>query len=167
MTLRFTLLAAFAVFASQPAMAQSVQLLGDFNAWSAYSATENGAPVCFALTKPTAVEPDPEGYTQAYLYVTHRPDDGVRSEINLVAGVPLAPDSTATVSVGGESWQLFTQADAAWLDDPSESGDLARAIRAGVNLVVEATTAAGIRVKQTFSLAGATASARAIDGECD
>jgi hypothetical protein len=151
---------------SGPAMAQTVQLLGDFNAWSAYSASEGGARLCFALTRPTAVQPSPEGYTEAYLYVTHRPDEGVRNEINLVAGVALAPDSTATVTVGGQSWQLFTQADAAWLENSGQTNALAQAIRAGSTLSIEATTAAGIRFTQTYSLSGATASARAIDGAC-
>jgi hypothetical protein len=166
---RFKTLIAFAVLLggfALPAQAQTVQLLGDFNAWSSYSATEGGGEICFALTRPTEVEPSPEGYSQAYLYVTHRPSESVRNEINLVAGVPLAPDSTATVTVGGQSWEMFTQQDAAWLEAAAESEALAQAIRAGSSLSIVATTAAGIRFTQTYSLSGATASARAIDGAC-
>lgn len=148
------------------AAAQTVRLLGDFNAWSAYAASDGGGPVCFALTKPTAVTPTPEGYDQGYLYVTHRPGEGLRNEISLVAGVELAPDSTATVSVGGASFLLFTQGDAAWLDDPAQSEALASAIRAGSTLSIEATSAAGIRFTQNFSLSGATASSQAIGSEC-
>src|SRR5690606_34922078 len=109
------------------ALAQSVRLLGDFNAWSSYATSEGGGTVCFALTRPADVEPQPEGYTQGYLYVTHRPADDVRNEINLVAGFDFAPDSVATVSVGGQTFDLFTQADAAWLDDPAQSESLAAA----------------------------------------
>jgi len=148
------------------AWAQTVRLLGDFNDWSSYATSEGAGAVCFALTQPSEVEPEPEGYTQGYLYVTHRPGEGVRNEINLVAGFDFAADSMATISVGSQSFSLFTQGDAAWLDDPAQSESLAAAIRAGSTLRVEATTAAGIRVTQTFSLSGATAASQAIGAEC-
>lgn len=148
------------------ASAQSVRLLGDFNAWSSYATSQGAGAVCFALTQPTEVEPEPEGYTQGYLYVTHRPAEGVRNEINLVAGFDFAPESMATVTVGGQTFDLFTQADAAWLDDPAQSESLASAIRAGSTLTVEATSAAGIRITETFSLSGATAASQAIGSEC-
>ncbi|RYG11977.1 MAG: hypothetical protein EON92_09365, partial [Burkholderiales bacterium] len=60
-----------------PATAQSVRSLGEFRDWSAYSATEGTGPVCFALSKPTDVSPTPDGYTEAYLYLTHRPSEAV------------------------------------------------------------------------------------------
>jgi hypothetical protein len=148
------------------ASAQTVRLLGDFNDWSSYATSEGAGAVCFALTQPTTVEPQPEGYSQGYLYVTHRPGEGVRNEVNLVAGFDFAADSMATISVGGETFSLFTQADAAWLDDPAESENLASAIRAGSTLTIEATSAAGIRVTETFSLSGATAASQAIGSEC-
>lgn len=161
-----TVLGTVLIGSAGPASAQAVRLLGDFNAWSAYAASEGGGTVCFALTRPTDISPTPEGYGQGYLYVTHRPAEGIRNEINLVAGVDLAPDSTASVRVGSSSYALFTQADAAWLDDPAQTESLASAIRAGTNLIIEATSAAGIRFTQTYSLAGATASSQAIGSEC-
>lgn len=148
------------------AWAQSVRLLGDHNAWSSYAASEGQGTICFALTKPTETSPTPEGYTQGYLYITHRPAEGVRNEINLVAGFDLAPESVAVASVGGANYTLFTQGDAAWLDDPAQSENLASAIRAGSSLTVETTSAAGIRITQTFSLSGATAASQAIGAEC-
>mgnify|MGYP007051647167 CR=1 FL=1 len=154
------------LLAHTPAWAQQVRLLGDFNAWSAYAASEGGGTICFALTEPTETAPAPEGAGQGYLYLTHRPGEGVRNEVNLVAGFDLAPDSTATATVGGSSFTLFTQGDAAWLDDPGQSESLASAIRAGSTLTIEATSAAGIRVTQRFSLSGATAASQAIGNEC-
>jgi len=149
-----------------PASAQSVRLLGDFRDWSSYSASEGSGALCFALSKPKSVEPEPDGYTQAYLYVTHRPAENIRNEVNLVAGFAFAPDTAATISVGGDSFALYTENDAAWLADPAQSEALAGVMRAGSSLVVEGTSDKGIRVKQTYSLSGATAATRAIDGEC-
>lgn len=147
-----------------PALAQSVQALGDFRDWSAYQAADNTGPVCFALSKPTDVSPAVDGYTQAYLYLTNRPGEGITNEVNLVAGFNFAPDQPATLTVGSASFELFTQKDAAWLADPAQSDNLAGAMRAGSTLTIEATTERGLLVTETFSLSGATAASRAIAG---
>jgi hypothetical protein len=145
------------------AEAQSVRLIGDFRDWSAYSASEGAGALCFAMSKPTEVTPVPDGYTEGYLYLTNRPGEGVRNEFNLVAGFTFAPDSQATITVGGQSYELFTENDAAWLLDPARGDSLASAIRAGSTLTVDGTSERGIKVTQVFSLSGATAASRAIE----
>lgn len=148
------------------ALAQSVRLIGDFRDWSSYAATEGGGDVCFALSKPKSVEPTPDGYTQAYLYLTNRPSENITNELNLVAGFTFAPDTPATLSVDGQVFPLYTEADAAWLEDPAQGDNLAGIIRAGSRLTIEGTTDKGIKVTETFSLSGATAASKAIDAEC-
>lgn len=148
------------------ASAQSVRLIGDFRDWSAYSAVEGAGNICFALSKPVEVTPQPDGFTAAYLYLTHRPAESVTNEINLVAGFGFAPDTPATVTISGQTFDLFTEADAAWLLDPSRADELASTMRAGTTLVLEGTSDKGIKIRETFSLSGATAASRAIDGEC-
>jgi len=157
---------AVAALLTVPALAQSVKLIGEFRSWSAYSATEQTGPVCFALTRPTEITPQPDGFSEAYLYLTHRPSLGVRNELNLVAGYTFAADTPATVTVGGQTFDLFTAKDAAWLLNPSQNDALAGALRAGSTVVIEGTTDAGIKVSETFSLSGATAASRAIEGDC-
>ncbi|HEY0917938.1 hypothetical protein [Devosia sp.] len=160
------LLLALGPLASLPVLAQSVRLIGDFRDWSAYATSEGAGALCFALSKPKDVNPIPDGYTEAYLYLTNRPAENVVFEFNLVAGYVFAPDSQAVVTVSGQSFDLFTQNDAAWLLDASQGDSLASAIRAGSTLVVEGTSDKGIRIAQTFSLAGATAASRAIESDC-
>ena len=161
---------AFALAASlllTPAVsAQQVRMLGEHRAWSSYAANDATGPVCFAMTKPESVTPTPDGYSQAYVYVTNRPAENVATEFNLVAGFAFQPDSKATVSVGGQTFNLFTQNDAAWLDDAGQSAALASAIRAGSSMVIEGTTAAGIKVTQSYSLSGATAAQQSIGSGC-
>lgn len=154
------------LLATTAASAQSVRLLGDFRDWSAYSATGGAGNICFALSKPLEVAPQPDGFTAAYLYLTNRPAESVKNEFNLVAGFTFAPDTPATITISGETFDLFTEADAAWLLDPGRAEDLAGEMRAGATLIVEGTSDKGIRVRETFSLSGATAASRAIDGEC-
>ena len=148
------------------ASAQQVRMLGEHRAWSSYAANDATGAVCFAMTKPESVTPTPDGYSQAYVYITNRPSENVTTEFNLVAGFAFQPDSKATVSVGGQSFNLFTQNDAAWLDDAGQSAELASAIRAGSSMVIEGTTAAGIKVTQSYSLSGATAAQQSIGSGC-
>ncbi|HQZ13278.1 MAG TPA: invasion associated locus B family protein [Devosia sp.] len=156
----------FATLGALPAAAQSVRLIGEYRDWSAYSATEGAGALCFAMSLPKEVTPTPEGFTQAYLYLTNRPSEGVASEFNLVAGFPFQAGAPATVTVGGQVFQLFTESDSAWLLDPATSSGLASAIRAGSTLTVDGVSAAGVAVTQIFSLSGATAAQRAIEGGC-
>ncbi|MEO8756337.1 MAG: invasion associated locus B family protein [Devosia sp.] len=146
--------------------AQSVTQIGTFKDWAAFSASEGAGAVCFAMSKPASIDPSPDGYTQAYLYLTHRPSENVANELNLVAGFEFAPDQPATLAVGGKSFDLFTQKDAAWLLDASQNDSLAGAMRAGQTVVVQGTTDKGILVNETFSLSGATAASKAIDSGC-
>ena len=143
-----------------------MQAIGTFKDWSAYSASEGAGALCFAMSKPTDVSPMPDGYTQAYLYLTHRPSENVSNELNLVAGFEFAPDQPATLSVGGQDFELFTQKDAAWLLDQSQNDKLAGAMRKGSSVVISGTTSRGILVSETFSLSGATAASKAIDAGC-
>ncbi|MDB5474433.1 MAG: hypothetical protein JWP99_1736 [Devosia sp.] len=148
------------------ASAQQVRLLNESRDWSSYGAGDAAGAVCFAMSKPQSITPTPDGYSQGYIYITNRPAENVVNEFNLVAGFTFQPDSVATLSVGGQSFNLFTQNDAAWLDDAGQSGALASAIRAGSSLTIEGTTAAGIKVTQTYSLSGATAAQESINSDC-
>ncbi|MCZ4272327.1 invasion associated locus B family protein [Maritalea porphyrae] len=151
----------------QSAVAQSVQSLGDFKAWSAYSTTRSATPFCFIHSKPISVEPELEGMEQPYFYVTHRPSEGVAHEMNLVAGFELGTDSLAVIKIGGNEFSMFTQQDSAWLEDPSLSGEMASAMRRGTTMEFEGVNKQGARVTLTFSLSGATASMRKIDSACN
>lgn len=147
--------------------AQSVRLLGDFRDWSSYSANESNGKLCFVLSKPQDVRPAPSGYTQSYLYLTHRPAEGVRSEFNFVAGYDLAPERAPRLIIGERSFDLFVDAGAAWLDDPALAGDVAGSMRAGSSMTINVTAADGTEVTETFSLSGVTAASRAIDRACN
>jgi Invasion associated locus B (IalB) protein len=164
--IRSALLVPLLLVSTAPAWAQSVTQIGTFKDWAAYSASEGAGSVCFAMSKPTDVTPPPDGYTQAYLYLTHRPAENVSNELNLVAGFEFAPDQPATLTVGGKNFDLFTQKDAAWLLDATQNDNLAGAMRAGQTVVVSGTTDKGILITQTFSLSGATAASKAISSGC-
>ena len=153
-------------FCPAVAEAQSVRQIGSFRDWSAYSAAEGTGHICFAVAKAAEVTPQPDGYTQAYLYLTRRPAENVSNELNLVAGFPLDPDQPATLNVAGQLFNLFARDDSAWLQDTSQTETLAGVMRAGTTAVIDVTTDQGVKVEETFSLAGATAASRALTAGC-
>ncbi|MHA6299469.1 invasion associated locus B family protein [Devosia sp. CAU 1758] len=149
-----------------PVQAQSARVLGDFRDWSSFAADDGGGTVCFAMTRPKSTEPTPDGYGDAYLYISSRPGEDVVNEFNVVAGYTFQTGSMAVASVGGEDFPLFTQNDAAWLDDSAQAANLAAALRAGTTVTITGTSAAGTEIVQSFSLSGATAAQQAIGAEC-
>lgn len=160
------ILAALLALSAAPATAQSVKQLGLFHDWSAYSAPSGTGEICFVVTKPSSVTPSPAGYSQAYLYLTDRPDEKIANEFNLIAGFKLAADQPASLTVDGQTYPLFVRADSAWLKDPTQGGNLAGSIRAGASLVVDLVSDQGTKVRESFSLSGATAASKAMSDAC-
>ncbi len=148
------------------AQAQSVQSLGDFKDWSAYSTSQSNGKLCFVISKPKTVKPEPENYEQSYIYLTNRPAENILHEFNAVAGFTFAPDSEAKLIIGNQSYELFTKDDAAWLANKDLSDKVADQMRAGASMDIEGITKDNVKVVQTFSLSGVTAASRAIDRAC-
>jgi len=143
-----------------------VKQIGVYRDWTVYSANSGNGTTCFAMSKPSEVAPSPDGYTQAYLYLSSRPADSVSNEINLVAGFTMAADQPASLSVAGQTFPLFVKDDAAWLEDPTQNDNLAGQMRAGTTAVIDVTSDKGIKIEETFSLAGATAASKAVSSGC-
>jgi hypothetical protein len=61
---------------------------------------------------------------------------------------------------------LFVRADSAWLKDPAQGGNLAGSIRAGASLVVDLVSDKGTKIRESFSLSGATAASKAMSDAC-
>ncbi len=158
---------AFVIFGINSASAQSVQLLGDFKDWSAFTTSQGVNKLCFVMSKPKDISPKPDGYDQAYFYISHRVNENIKNEINFVPGFKLAPNSDATIKIGSVSHKLFIKENSAWLDDASKSDELVGQMRAGATLLISALSSDGTKIVQTFSLSGATAASRAIDRACN
>lgn len=161
-----TLTLAISLAALAPAQAQSARVLGDFRDWSSFAAGDGSTKVCFAMTKPKSSDPASAVSGEAYLYISSRPGEDVTNEFNLVAGYTFQTGASASVSIGGQNFALFTQGDAAWLDDAGQAANLAAAIRSGSSLSVTGTAADGTSVIQNYSLSGATAAQQAVGAEC-
>ncbi len=146
--------------------AQQVRVLGDFRNWSAFSANDGAGVICFSMSKPKDIEPVPDGYTQAYVFLTTRDAQNIKNEFNLIAGYEFEADSIAVARVGSRVYDLYTKDDAAWLKDVSQTQAFARALRAGSNMIIEGTSSDGLKIVQTYSLSGVSAASRAVNAAC-
>jgi invasion protein IalB len=156
----FSLISAAALLSAAsigPARAQSAaQLLGEFGAWGAYTATPNGRKVCFALAKPASSETVPPGRPRdpAWLFVSTRPAEKVREEVSVIIGYPFKANTDATIEVGSTNFAMYTQNDGAWVKNAAEEARLVEAMRKGAEVVVKGESGRGTKTIDKFSLKG-------------
>lgn len=154
------------ILGTGPAMAQDVEFLGTFRDWHAFQFTENGNKVCYMASKPTRHEENNRPRGDIFLLVTHRPAEGTRDVINVVAGYTYAAGSEARAQIGDETFSLFTNADKAWARDPATDQSLVTAMRAGSTMTVRGESDRGTQTVDTYSLLGFTAAHNAIGEAC-
>ena len=171
-----TLAAAVAIPAAvsaQPAANPAAQatLLGQFGDWGAYTASPGGKKVCFALSKPTAMQDNPPNRRNSthsvYLFVTSRPDDKVKNEFSvLVVNYAFKAAADASATVGGSSFPLSTQNDGAWVKTATDEPKLIDTMRKSAELVIKATSSRGTQTTDTFSLKGISQALDRVAQEC-
>ncbi len=151
---------------SGSAFAQT-KLVGTHNSWSFYSHEEGSTRLCFAVGAPQSTEPAGARRDAVFFYVSAWPRDGVRSEISVKIGYPFRKGSEATVTIGNESFKLFTQEERAFVNDPFEELKLIEAMKKGSTMVVQGQSERGTTTKDTYSLAGMTRAMQSLTAGCN
>lgn len=170
MNARPSILALGMLFLASAAQAQSSaqpDLLGEFRDWAAFTYNGDNGKVCFAYTQPSQTRPDGVNRDPVHMFVTHRPAQGVRNEINVITGYPYRDGSQASAQVDDATFSLFTREDGAWVQNASDEGRLIAAMRAGRNMEVSGTSQRGTETRDTYSLLGVSAALDRIDEECN
>jgi hypothetical protein len=141
-------------------------LIGEFRDWTAAQQQAGNMKVCFAYSQPKSFEPKTVNRDPIYFYVTHRPGDGVKNEVSVKIGYPFRDESSPTVRVGDESFDMYVRNDTAWLVSTSEEAKLIQAMRKGASMTVKGTSRRGTTTTDTFSLSGIGAALDRIAQEC-
>jgi hypothetical protein len=100
------------------------------------------------------------------LFVTFRPGSGAAGEVSFTGGYPFAGGSTATVEIGGQEYQMFTDGEWAWPADADSDTAIVEAMKAGAEATVTAVSARGTTTIDTFSLMGFTAAMEDAESRC-
>ena len=143
-------------------------LLGQYGDWGAYSATQEGKKVCFALAKPKSSTTNPAGRNRdpAYIFIATRPTEKVRNEISVIIGYPFRPNADATAEVGSTKFSMYTEKDGAWIKDMTEEARLIDAMRKGADLTVRGTSTRGTQSTDQYSLKGVSQALERAEQEC-
>jgi invasion protein IalB len=139
---------------------------GEAGNWIIHQNAGKGPKICFAASQPTLKEPAGANRSKVVLYVSAWPKDGVKSEVSVKLGYPIKPDAPVAVTVGDAAFQLFADADRAYVADATEELKLVEAMKRGSKLVVKAVSARGTETTDTYSLNGLGQALEAVASAC-
>ena len=161
-------LAVATVMALAPAAhAQQATELGTFNAWSAYTASDQSGKLCFIIGEPQRSEPSGVNRDPVKFLIVHREGMGSKNEVQTQIGYPYnTSDAKASATVDGKSYVMAARGSTAWLASSSDEPGFVEAFKAGNQMVVRGTSQRGTDTVDTYSLSGATAAMNAIDAAC-
>ena len=155
-----------AVFLPGPAMAQDAQLLGAFGDWEAYRESDGGKPVCYMGTQPKKAEGKYKKRGETYVLVTHRPAKKSFGVVSVRAGYAFKKETKATVTIGKDSFRLFTDVGHAFARDKKADAAIIDAMVRGASMVIRGTSSRGTKTTDTYSLKGVSAAWKAINKAC-
>jgi hypothetical protein len=138
--------------AARNAAAGGSSKIGDFGDWGAFR--RPGTKECFVLSQPVARAPKGLNRDPAYLFITFRPDAGVKNEVAMMTGYVVADAAQPVASIGSASFGLISSEGKAWLQNAAEEGQFVQQARAGAQLVVKGTSKRGNALTDTYSLKG-------------
>ncbi|WP_248304556.1 invasion associated locus B family protein [Breoghania sp. L-A4] len=153
-------------FSGAAANAQSPTLLNQFKDWAAYAHSGQNGKFCYALSKPTTLSPTDRNHGDVFFFVSTRPNEGVSNEPSLLVGYPFKENSSVSVDVDGQKFEMFTKGDGAWVKNAADEARLVSAMRAGRAMKVSGESSRGTATSYTYSLAGITAAVNAASEAC-
>lgn len=138
--------------------------------WAVF--VEDDPQECWGVSAPMSTTNTREGRTvqvrrgDTQLFVVFRPDSDVRGEITFTGGYPFRPNSTVTLRVGSDSYDLFTEGEWAWPQGETQDQEIVAAMKRGAEAVLVGTSARGTQTEDTFSLIGFTAAMDEAEARC-
>jgi Invasion associated locus B (IalB) protein len=139
-------------------------LVGEFSDWAAYSYKTPTGQVCYIVSQPKKSEPEGAKRDPVFFLITHRPGDNVRNEVNTIIGYAFKKESTATLTIDGDDFNLFTKGDGAWSD--SKDSTIVGAMKKGKKMEVKGTSWRGTSTTDSYSLSGVKQAMDKIDQQC-
>ena len=140
--------------------------LGTFGDWSAL-VTPGKDKTCYALGAPKERQPKAKlKDTQAYIFISTRPSEGVRNEVAINLGYATKDGGAATADVDDDKFELVTKGVNAWVKNPAKEKEFVEALRTGSKLYVKAASAKGTTTVDSYSLKGLSDALGRVAQEC-
>lgn len=149
-----------------PAVAKSaLETIGDYQAWSAATFTDDSMRTCYAVSTPVESAPKNVRRGKIYVMVSRRSPEQA-DDLILVSGYPYKDGSPAQVSIGTSKFSLSTGNEFAWVPVGEGVDPLVKAMIGGQQMIVEGVSARGTETTDTYSLLGFTAAYKAMVRRC-
>ncbi len=151
------LIASQAVFAQE----ESTNRVASETDWSVF--VEDDPTECWSVSSPKNTVNTRDGNVVSVrrgdilLFVAFRPGSGVTGEVSFTGGYPFAEGSTVTMTISGNTFQLFTEGEWAWPASASDDAQITTAMKRGADAKLTARSSRGTQTEDTFSLLGFTA----------
>ena len=163
-----TAVALVAMLTAAPAWAaDSPKLIGKYQDWDAFTFVENGKLICYMASEPKKTEPKNVTRGDIYILVTRRPANKIVDEVSVYAGYHYQAESDVEVTIGEQSFRMFTYEDTAWARDKDGDKEIVRAMIRGNTMQVTGISRRGTTTIDTYSLRGFTAATTAVRKACD
>jgi len=140
--------------------------LGTFKMWSTMSFDEDDKIVCMMWSQPEDSEGDYKKRGEIFVFVTHRPGDREMNKVSFETGYTFKKSTEVRVTIDGQAYTLYTEGSTAWSFSGKDDARMVKAMRAGVNMVMEGTSSRGTQTRDTYSLSGFTAAHNSINKAC-
>ena len=76
------------------------------------------------------------------------------------------PETDVEVTIGGQTWNLFTREGNAWTYETADDSAIVKAMRAGSRMAVKGTSSRNNPTTDSYSLSGVTKAHNAINQAC-
>lgn len=130
-------------------------LMEQHKVWGAYSYKNNGTTECYVLSVPQVRLPEDLRHGDIFFLIVRKPDGNLEPQLQV--GYNLRNESTVTVVVGNEKFEMFENDTAAFLKVTEDEPRLVDAMRRGSRMAVSATSSRGNETSYKFSLSGISA----------
>jgi hypothetical protein len=153
---------------------ETLEPVGRHQDWFVYTVEDGGGRICWIASAPqrwTArrgnadVTPDVRR-GEIRLMVAEHPGEGRDNEVSVVIGYPFREGSNAGMRIADDRFDLFTEGEMGWTENPEADARAIAAMRAGVEAVVTGTSSRGTVTTDTFSLIGFTAALEQAEALC-
>lgn len=140
-------------------------------AWSVF--VDGNPRECWAVSAPSETVNTRGGQAVSVrrgdilLFATYRQGGGATAEVSFTGGYPFAEGSTIELTIGSDTFQLFTDGQWGWAGSPEDDARILAALRRGQNAVLTARSSRGTTTRDTFSLFGITAATDEAQRRCN
>ena len=141
------------------------QQVGTFGDWGAFTAQGKGK-TCYALAEPRDRMPASLKRDKAYIFISNRPSENVRSEVSIIMGFAMKDNSDAKAEIGTTTFDLICKGANAWVKNAAKEGEFIEALKRGSKLVIKASSAKGSLNTDSYSLGGLSEALARVQKDC-